>query len=220
MWLDEYNELNNGEKERFARLVNYLLNKTYLTREIYEGKQVIGKINADYRFVERYITLFEGYLSVINYKLTIDEEIGVVFISNDYGYNKMRLDKLTTLILFTLRTIYDEEREKNSSKGIVYLSIASLVYRLLELKVVSKKPTMKDITDSVRLLVNQNILTKIEGSLEDSSCQIAILPTILLAVSNEKIDAIYSMVFQNEKEAEDAPKYANQEIDETVFNLE
>ena len=219
MWLDEYNELNNGEKERFARLVNYLLNKTYLTREIYEGKQVIGKINADYRFIERYITLFEGYLNVINYRLTIDEELGIVFISNDYGYNKMRLDKLTTLLLFTLRTIYDEEREKNASKGIVYISTASLVYKLLELKIVSKKPTMKDITDCIRLLVNQNILTKIEGSIEESTCQLAILPTILLAVSNEKIDAIYSMVFQNEKEIENAPKYANQEIDDTVFNL-
>ena len=219
MWLEEYNELNNGEKERFSRLVNYLLNKTYLTRETYEGKQVIGKINADYRFIERYITLFEGYLDVINYKLTIDEELGVVYLSNDYGYNKMRLDKLTTLILFTLRTIYDEEREKNASKGIVYLSTASLIYRLLELKVVSKKPTMKDIVDSIRLLVTQNILTKIEGSLDDSSCQLAILPTILLAVSNEKIDAIYSMVFQTEKELENAPKYANQEIDDTVFNL-
>lgn len=219
MWLDEYNELNNGERERFARLVNYLLNKTYLTREIYEGKQVIGKINADYRFIERYITLFDGYLSVINYKLTIDEEIGVVYISNDYGYNKMRLDKLTTLLLFTLRTIYDEEREKSASKGIVYISTASLVYKLLESKIVSKKPTMKDITDCVRLLVNQNILTKIEGSLDESTCQLAILPTILLAVSNEKIDAIYSMVFQSEKELENAPKYANQEIDDTVFNL-
>lgn len=219
MWLEEYNELNNGEKERFARLVNYLLNKTYLTRETYEGKQVIGKINADYRFVERYITLFEGYLAVINYKLTIDEDLGVVYLSNEYGYNKMRLDKLTTLILFTLRTIYDEEREKNASKGIVYISTASLVYRLLESKIVSKKPTMKDITDSIRLLVNQNILTKIDGSIEESSCQLAILPTILLAVSNEKIDAIYSMVFQSEKELENAPKYANQEIDDTVFNL-
>lgn len=219
MWLDEYNELNNGEKERFAKLVNYLLNKTYLTREIYEGKQVIGKINADYRFIERYITLFEGYLNVINYKLNIDEDLGIVYLTNDYGYNKMHLDKLTTLVLFTLRTIYDEEREKNASKGIVYLTTASLVYKLLELKIVTKKPTMKDIVDSIRLLVNQNILTKIEGSLDDSSCQLAILPTILLAVSNEKIDAIYSMVFQNEKELENAPKYANQEIDDTVFNL-
>ena len=151
--------------------------------------------------------------------MTIDEDLGVAFISNDYGYNKMRLDKLTTLILFTLRTIYDEEKERNASKSIVYVSTASIVYKLLELKIVTKKPTIKDVTDSIRLLVNQNILTKIEGSLDDSSCQLAILPTILLAVSNEKIDAIYSMVFQNEKEDENAPKYANQEIDDTVFNL-
>lgn len=218
MWLDEYNELNNGERERFAKLVNYLLNKTYLTREVYEGKQVIGKINADYRFIERYITLFEGYLNVINYTLTIDEELGVVYLSNEYGYNKMHLDKLTTLILFTLRTIYDEEKEKNASKSIVYISTASLTYKLLELKIVSKKPTMKDIVDSLRLLVNQNILTKIEGSIDESSCQLAILPTILLAVSNEKVDAIYSMVFQNEPSTDEAPKYANQEIDESVFS--
>ena len=86
MWLDEYNELNNGEKERFSKLVNYLLNKTYLTREIYEGKQVIGKINADYRFIERYITLFEGYLEVIDYKLTIYSESGddEILMSDNY----------------------------------------------------------------------------------------------------------------------------------------
>jgi len=76
---------------------------------------------------------------------------------------------------------------------------------------------MKNITDSLRILVTQNILTKIEGSLDDSACQLAILPTILLIVSNEKIDAIYSMVFQDEKEL---PINLNQEIDDSVFNLE
>jgi hypothetical protein len=216
MWLDEYNELNNGERERFAKLVNYLLNKTYLTREIYEGKQVIGKINADYRFIERYITLFEGYLNVINYTLTIDEELGVVYLTNEYGYNKMHLDKLTTLVLFTLRTIYDEEKEKNATSSVVYITTASLIYKLLELKIVTKKPTMKDMVESIRLLVTQNILTKIEGNLEDSACQLAILPTILLIVSNEKIDAIYSMVFQEEKEL---PINLNQDVDDSVFNL-
>ena len=73
MWLDEYNELNNGERERFARLVNYLLNKTYLTREIYEGKQVIGKINADYRYMERNFELSINISEEIAEKLGIDE---------------------------------------------------------------------------------------------------------------------------------------------------
>ena len=144
-----------------------------------------------------------------------------VKLENEYGYNKLRLDKLTTLVLFTLRTIYDEEKERNASSSVVYITTASLIYKLLELKVISKKPTMKDMVDSLRTLMIQNILTKIEGSIEDSACQLAILPTILLAVSNEKVDAIYSMVFQNEPNTDEAPKYANQEIDESVFsNLE
>ena len=62
MWLDEYNELNNGERERFARLVNYLLNKTYLTREIYEGKQG-----------DRHLRLSENLCRSL-YRLCIDAE--------------------------------------------------------------------------------------------------------------------------------------------------
>lgn len=217
MWLENYNNLTNAEKERFAKLVNYLLNKTFVTREIFETKDKIGKINADYRFIEKYYDLFEGYLKVINYVLKTDEVIGVIYLENDYGYNKLRLDKLTTLILFTLRTIYDEEKEKNATSSVVYISTASLIYKLLELKIIAKKPTMKDMLESIRLLINQNILTKIDGNIEDSACQLAILPTILLVVSNEKIDAIYSMVFQDEKEL---PINLNQEIDDSVFNLE
>ena len=217
MWLDTYNNLTNGEKERFAKLVNYLLNKTFVCREIHETRDKLGKINADYRFIEKFYDLFDGYLKVINYKLVTDEVLGVIYLENEYGYNKLRLDKLTTLVLFTLRTIYDEEKEKNATSSVVYITTASLIYKLLELKIVAKKPTMKDIVESIRLLVNQNILTKIEGNMEDSACQLAILPTILLVVSNEKIDAIYSMVFQDEKEL---PINLNQEVDDSVFNLD
>lgn len=217
MWLDTYNNLTNAEKERFSKLVNYLLNKTFVCREIYETKDKLGKINADYRFIEKFYDLFEGYLKVINYTLKTDEVIGVIYLENEYGYNKLRLDKLTTLVLFTLRSIYDEEKERNATSSVVYISTASLIYKLLELKVVSKKPTMKDITESLRILVTQNILTKIEGSIDDSACQLAILPTILLIVSNEKVDAIYSMVFQDEKEL---PINLNQEVDDSVFNLD
>ena len=217
MWLEDYNNLTNAEKERFSKLTNYLLNKTFVTREIFETKDKLGKINADYRFIEKYYDLFEGYLNVINYTLKTDEVIGVIYLENEYGYNKLRLDKLTTLVLFTLRTIYDEEKEKNATSSVVYISTASLIYKLLELKIISKKPTMKDMVESIRLLITQNVLTKIDGNIEDSACQLAILPTILLVVSNEKIDAIYSMVFQEEKEL---PINLNQEIDDSVFNLE
>ena len=64
MWLDTYNNLTNAERERFSKLLNYLLNKTFVCREIYETKDKIGKINADYRFIEKFYDLFEEVFSI------------------------------------------------------------------------------------------------------------------------------------------------------------
>lgn len=218
MWLDTYNNMTNAEKERFAKVTCYLLNKTFITREIYENKDKIGKINADYRFIERFYDLFNDYLNVINYKLEKNDAYGYIYLENTYGYNKANLDKITTLILFTLRGIFDEEKEKNSSGNIVYITTAALIYKMLELKIVDKKPAMKDMTSSLRLLVNQNILAKLEGDIEKSTCLFGILPTIMQVVSNEKIDAIYSMVFADEENEEKKPFEEDEDL-ENVMNL-
>ena len=66
--------------------------------------------------MERYFDIFSDYLKVINFDLKIDEALGFIYLDNEYGYNKLRVDKLTTLILFTLRNIYDEEKEKEHNK--------------------------------------------------------------------------------------------------------
>ena len=73
---------------------------------------------------------------------------------------------------------------------------------------------MKDISDTLRLLVNQNVIARIEGLVDESTCLIAILPTITHIVSNEKIDAIYSMIYsENEEET------VEHEVGEEIFNL-
>ena len=219
MWLDVYNTLTNAEKERFSKVTCYLLNKNFVTREIYENRDRAGKINADYRFIEKYEDLFFDYLKVINYKLERNDTYGFYFLENEYGYNKLRLDKLTTLILFTLRNIFDEEKEKNNSGNVVFITNGSLVYKLLDLKKVKKKTTMKNIIESLKILLNQNVISKIEGSIEESTCLLAILPTITNVVSNEKIDAIYSMVFSEEIESEQIIEKNKDEDLEDVFNL-
>ena len=165
MWIEHYNELADIEKERFASVCAFLLSKSFLTREVYENKSKIGKINADYRFVERYLDIFEGYFKIMGYRVLNNEMFGFIYLENDYGYNRMRLDKLTTLILFTLRTIYDEEKEKNATSNVVYLNVGSLIFKLLDINVVSKKPTIKEMSYSLRLLINHNVITKIEEAL-------------------------------------------------------
>ena len=93
MWLDTYNNLTNAEKERFAKLVNYLLNKTFVTREIFESKDKIGKIKADYRFIENMNNTY-SHKNVVEYV-----EKRVLNNKNELESAQLKLDSDEDLIL-------------------------------------------------------------------------------------------------------------------------
>lgn len=204
MWLQDFEMLANAEQERFRKIANYLLNKTFILREVYEQRDRIGKINADYRFLERNLPLFSDYLDYAGYTINKDDTYGIISISNRYEYNVVRLDKFTTLLLLTLRTIYDEEREKNATRNVVFIRVSDVLLRMIEDKLVLKKPTIKDTVDALRQLIRHNIISRLEGQIEDPTCLITIYPSIIKVVSNEKISAIYSVMFkENEEEVID-----------------
>lgn len=202
MFSEKYQSLSDSEKEKFTRLINLLLNKTFLTREIYENKSKIGKSNLDYRYIERYFDLFEDFLLMAGYRLEKDDTFGVIHIYNIYELNKAHMDKFTTLMLFTLRLIYEEEKQKNASSISVFCSLSDVIVKMMELKLVTKKPTIKDSVEAIRYIAKFNVISKLDGAYEDFTASIAILPTILWVVSNEKINAIHSMIFAEDKENE------------------
>ena len=211
MWLEKYKALSSADKERFTRIVNQLLNRSYILREIHEQKDRIGKINGDYRFFERCYEIFCGYLKIAGYTVEKDDTYGVISISSIYEYNKAKVDKFTTLVLFTLRSIYDDEKEKNANRAAVFCKISNLVQHMIESKIVNKKPTIKDTVDALRLIARHNIIGRLDGPFEDFNSTIVIYPTILFAVSNEKVSAIYSMIFNDNVEVE--------KVDEDFLNL-
>lgn len=197
MWNQAFELLTNAEQERFRKVTNYLLNKTYVLREVYEQRDRVGKINADYRFLERNIELVRQYLNYAGYVVNKDDTNGIISISNQYDYNVIKLDKFTTLMLLTLRGMYDEERENDASRNVVFVRVSDVVIKMLEDKLIIKKPTIKETVESLRLLVRHNIIARLEGQIEDPTCVITIYPTIFKVVSNEKINAIYSLMFKD-----------------------
>ena len=82
---EKYYLLTDAEKEKFAKVGSYLLAHTFLTREVYEYKDKLGKINPDYRFVEKYFDLFSQYLDMFGYTLDKDDAARI------YG-NLVKLD--------------------------------------------------------------------------------------------------------------------------------
>lgn len=187
MFIEEFEKLNNVEKESFKRITNLLLAKTFLVNRIYDKKQNIYTSNADYRFVERNTELFRDYLEFAGYKLIKDTNYEVAYIENEYGYNKKRLDKNTVIFLYGLRLKYDEEREKLNLSTDVVVNVADIVKTLIDVGAYTKKPADTEIRQALSTLVNFNIIQKIDGIIEKPETKILIYPSILFVITNEKI---------------------------------
>jgi len=202
MWKDDFELLSSQEQDRFRKICNYLLNKTFILSETYEPRDKIGKINGDYRFIERNFDLFADYLDLSGYRLLKDDSKGVIHVQNIYGFNNEKIDKFTTLFLLALRLVYDEEMNKNSSRNVAFFKVSDVILRMMEEKIILRKPTVRDTVETLRILTKFNIITRLEGTIEDPGVLITVYPSITKVISNEKIANIYSVMFNDEESEE------------------
>ncbi len=204
MWIELYEKLTNSEKEEFRRMLSSLLSHTYLVRDIYDTKENLMKVNPEYRFVERNYELFVEYLGFGGWSLQKDSNYGVIALANVYEYNRVRLDRNTTLILYTLRLIFEEEREKITLRNEILTTVAQTVHKMITLGLTKKKPSDKDLTEAFRQLDNYHVIQKISGSWEDAESKLLILPSILFIVTNERISKLSEMYETKDDAAETA----------------
>ena len=151
MWTDSYAKLKFSEQEIFRRINNLLLSSTFLIRDIPDPKGGV-KINPDYQFVERKMELFQQYLQYGGWTFQKDSNYGVIFIKNNYGHNRVRLDKNTTLILLSLRLIFEEEREKVTLSNKVVTQTGMIIQKMNALGLINRKPSLKELADSLKQL--------------------------------------------------------------------
>ncbi len=203
MWQQQYEALNVGDREEFTRLVNLLLARNFILRDRYGTKERSMKINHDYRFVERHIDLFREYLRVSGWELQKDNNYGVIALYNRYETNRHRLNKNITIMLYILRLVYEEEREKLSLKREIVTKVSHMVEKMVNLGLVEKKPSNKDLYEAFGFLRRFNIIDKVEGDFADPDTGIIIYPSILFIVTNDKISEIYEIALSGEEDAEE-----------------
>lgn len=217
MFEEKYEAFNSTEKEQFRRLINLLLGKTFLTNKVYDVKQKTFRGNSDYRFVDRNLEMFRNYLAYAGFKLQKDSNYEVIYLENEFGYNKAKLDKNTTIFLYALRLKFDEDRETVKLNSETIITVADLIKTLTDLGVYTKKPTDIDIRTSLSKLIHFNLIQKMEGQLDNLETKIVILPSILFAVTNEKIVSLNSMITKLEENEEEVLE-EDEEINENAIN--
>ena len=192
--LIEYNNFTNAEKENFKRIVSMMLAKTFIVNRVYDKNQKAFKSNADYRFIDRNIELFKEYLELAGFKLVKDSNYEVIYIENEYGYNKKRLDKNTTIFLYGLRLKFDEYRESINLNTDTIVSVSDIIKTLVDVGAYTKKPSDLEIRTALSNLINFNIIQKVDGILEKPETKIIILPSILFVITNEKITNLSQLI--------------------------
>lgn len=210
MLIEKYNELTNSEKDNFKRVLSLLLSKTFMVNRVYDRNQATFKTNSDYRFIDRNIELFREYLEIAGFKLIKDSNYDVIYIENEFGYNKKRLDKNTTIFLYGLRLKFDEDRESIKLNTDTIVTVADIIKTLIDVGAYTKKPSDMEIRTALSNLISFNIIQKIDGILEKPETKIIILPSILFVVTNEKITAL-SQTITTLEEVEDEEENEEEE---------
>jgi len=191
------------DKENFSRIVNQLLAHTFLLVEDYDFSEGISKVNKDYLFVERNIDLFQEYLNLAGFRLEKDSNYGVISLYSESDGNRVRFDKLTTILVYALRLIYEEEREKLTLTKEVMVTTGEIVQKLFTLGTFAKRPSNSVLHDALRTLAKFRVIAKRDGAWEAPETRILILPTILFIVTNEQISNI-SKLLEPDGESEEA----------------
>lgn len=195
------------ELEQFKSVCNQLLSRTYVVRTVYQpGK---GRVdNPDYYFLSRHYEAVQDYLSLLDWDLRRDDLNGYFYVLNTDEANRCNLSKKETAILLALRLIYEENQERLGLEQDAICTVRDVLEKVVtDYPVFPSKPNMEEVKRALTLLEHHSVIQRIEGKFNQNNCKIAILPTVLSAVSGEKLNLMVSVLRKEEddEEAEEDP---------------
>jgi len=132
-FVTEYPRLEPAQQEKFREVVTRLLSGHVLT----PGPAM--RPDADWRFAERQRELIDAYLRIGGWRLEIDLGLRLCRAVHDAGEPRVRLSKLESLILCTLRLAYHEQMQQMSEDARCELTVGALRERLIQ----SGKPAVQ-----------------------------------------------------------------------------
>jgi hypothetical protein len=196
MFEEEFEKLSHGDQILFRKVVSDLLYRCYIVRRIYDRASKMNKVSSDYLFIERHYDLISAYFSFAGMELSKDDDNGVCFLTSEDETNRMRIDGITTLIVYALRSYYEEKLKDNPSVNEIYLDSIGLKVLLkdLGLTTVTRRISVASIAISLRTLSTYQIIAIAKGSFSEASYAFYILPSIRYIISNAKLNALYSAV--------------------------
>ena len=203
--LEKYESFSTREKEEFRDICNELFDKPFLNEEVIsnDGGFVI---NEKFNFVRRNFELFEEYFMLSGWILERKNN-ETIYIRNETGSNRVILKLLTTKMLIALRVIYDEKRKTSSNSNRVQFKLNELYNKMLhDFGLIDTMPSKTDRDSSIKMIEKYNIIVKAAVAEDEMDNVYVIMPSITVAVSDERINMIYNQLKEEELTDEEIDK--------------
>ena len=201
MFEQDYNNLYESEKEEFRRVVNYLLSKTFIVRDVYDKQAKKMITSSEFLFMEKYYDIFDNYLNIAGWKLIKEPLEGIYYVENIYGQNKAKFDSFTTYILLALMITYEESAPITTLGNSVITTTYDVIQKMQILGLITKKPTKEQFRIAFRRLEQYNIILRLNTSQDVELWKIMILPSIHHVIDYDKLKELceYIPSFMKEK---------------------
>ena len=204
MNLDFISSATAKELQQFKSVCNQLLSRTFVVRTLYRpGRERLN--NPDYIFLSIHFEVVRDYLSLLDWDLRHDEANGCFYVINTDEANRLILSKRETAILLALRMLYDESQERLGLEQDALCTVREVLEKVVtDYAILPAKLNMDEFRRAMLVFENHVVIQRIEGRYNQPDCRFAILPTILTAVSAERLHETAAVLRKEENADEEA----------------
>lgn len=201
--MDVLNGMLQREKDDFSRVCNRLLSTCFLCKRNETNK-------SDYYFVLKYREKFSECFSILGYRLEVNEEYGVIQLTNPQNYNRYNLKLFESILLLILRILYDEKRRELSVSDEVIVNVGDIHEKFMSLKIRDKMIDKTTLRNAISTFKRFQIIETLDSDLTNEDARIIIFDAIIMAVRVEDIKNAYEKLDNYRKGGK-----ANEEVDES-----
>ncbi len=180
------------DKDEFKRIGNRLLSTCFICK----GNQ---SSRSEYYFVLKYRDKYRDFMDVLGYRLEINEEYGVIQLTNPQNYNRLNLKLYESIILLILRILYDEKKRELSAANEVIVNLGDLQDKYISLKIREKMIDKTTMRNALNLFRRFSLIETLDRDLSNEESRILIYDSILMAVRVEDIRKAYEKLEQYRK---------------------
>lgn len=194
------------DKDEFTRICNCLLSQCFVCKKNETTR-------ADYYFIMKYKEKFLEYLSVLGYRLDINEEYGVVQLVNTQNYNRYNMKLFESIILLILRILYDEKKRELSISDEVIINMGDIHEKFMSLKIRDKMIDKTTLRNAISTMRRFQLVEPLDRDLSNEDARLIIYDSILMAVRVEDIRSVYEKLDHYRKGGRTNEEIDSSEID-------